>query len=91
VHPSAFFACHFTGKERDSESGNDYFGARYYASSMGRFLSPDPQYVQERMVKDPQSWNLYVYGRNNPLSFIDPSGEAILLPGDDDHPLCQHK
>ena len=31
----------FTGKERDSESGNDYFGARYYASTMGRFLSPD--------------------------------------------------
>jgi len=32
---------HFTGKERDSESGNDYFDARYYSSSMGRFLSPD--------------------------------------------------
>ena len=31
-----------TGKERDTESGNDYFGARYYGSSMGRFLSPDP-------------------------------------------------
>ena len=30
-----------TGKERDAESGNDYFGARYYASSMGRFMSPD--------------------------------------------------
>lgn len=30
-----------TGKERDSESGNDYFGARYYASTMGRWLSPD--------------------------------------------------
>ena len=29
----------FTGKERDTESGNDYFGARYYASTMGRFLS----------------------------------------------------
>ncbi len=32
----------FTGKERDAESGLDYFGARYYASSMGRFMSPDP-------------------------------------------------
>ena len=31
-----------TGKEHDTESGNDYFGARYYASSMGRFMSPDP-------------------------------------------------
>src|SRR5208337_3515915 len=33
---------HSTGKERDTESGNDYFGARYYASSMGRWMSPDP-------------------------------------------------
>jgi len=33
---------HFTGKERDAESGNDYFNARYFGSSMGRFLSPDP-------------------------------------------------
>jgi len=31
---------HFTGKERDTESGNDYFDARYYSSAMGRFLSP---------------------------------------------------
>jgi len=31
----------YSGKERDAESGNDYFGARYYASSMGRFMSPD--------------------------------------------------
>ena len=30
-----------SGKERDAESGNDYFGARYYASNMGRFMSPD--------------------------------------------------
>jgi RHS repeat-associated protein len=30
-----------TGKERDAESGNDYFDARYYSSAMGRFMSPD--------------------------------------------------
>ena len=36
-----FVRSRFTGKERDTESGNDYFGARYYASSMGRFMSPD--------------------------------------------------
>ena len=30
-----------TGKERDTESGNDYFEVRYYSSAMGRFLSPD--------------------------------------------------
>ena len=31
----------YTGKERDTESGNDYFMARYYSSNMGRFMSPD--------------------------------------------------
>ena len=31
----------FTGKERDSESGLDMFGARYYRSSLGRFMTPD--------------------------------------------------
>ena len=35
------FAYKFTGKERDVESGLNYFGARYYASNMGRFMSPD--------------------------------------------------
>ena len=33
--------CKFTGKERDSETGLDYFGARYYGNTMGRWLSPD--------------------------------------------------
>ena len=37
-----FLASRYTGKERDAESGNDYFGARYYGSSMGRMMSPDP-------------------------------------------------
>ena len=62
---------HFTGKERDTESGNDYFGARYYASSMGRFMSPDwsakVQPVPYSKLDDPQSLNLYQYVRNNPL------------------------
>ena len=62
---------HFTGKERDTESGNDYFGARYYASSMGRFMSPDWSAKEEPVpyakLDDPQSLNLYAYVRNNPL------------------------
>ena len=66
---------HSTGKERDSESGNDYFGARYYASTMGRFLSPDPMMASAK-VWDPQTWNRYTYGRNNPLLMIDPTGLA---------------
>ena len=69
---------HFTGKERDAESGNDYFDARYYASSMGRFMSPDWSAKEEPVpyakLDDPQSLNLYSYVRNNPLSQIDADG-----------------
>ena len=64
----------FTGKERDTESGNDYFGARYYASSMGRFMSPDPSQLYYADPKNPQSLNLYAYVLNNPLIYNDPTG-----------------
>jgi RHS repeat-associated protein len=75
---------HFTGKERDTESGNDYFGARYYASSMGRFMSPDPTFLNIRKVFNPQRWNLYSYSLNDPLGHFDPDGEeaiAVTYPG----------
>jgi RHS repeat-associated protein len=62
-----------TGKERDSESGNDYFGARYYASSMGRMMSPDPANAGAD-PSNPQSWNMYSYALNNPLIITDPTG-----------------
>ncbi len=65
----------FTGKERDSETGLDYFGARMYGSNMGRFLSPDPD-DDSGIEKDPQSWNRYAYARNNPLLLTDPNGES---------------
>jgi len=65
---------HLTGKERDTESGLDYFGARYYGSSMGRFLSPDPAGMQAADLEFPQSLNRYAYVWNNPLSFTDPTG-----------------
>jgi RHS repeat-associated protein len=64
----------YTGKERDTESGNDYFGARYYGSSMGRFSSPDPGWTDAVDLANPQSWNLYSYVLNNPLINIDPDG-----------------
>jgi RHS repeat-associated protein len=71
---------HFTGKERDTESGNDYFGARYYASSMGRFMSPDwsksPEAVPYADLEKPQTLNLYTYADNNPLSVTDPDGHC---------------
>jgi RHS repeat-associated protein len=70
----------FTGKERDAESGNDYFGARYYASSMGRFMSPDwsakAEPVPYSKLDDPQSLNLYAYVRNNPLTTADADGHS---------------
>ena len=47
----------FTGKERDTESGMDYFLARYYAGPMGRFTSPDTPLL-DQSASDPQSWNL---------------------------------
>jgi RHS repeat-associated protein len=63
----------FTGKERDAESGLDYFGARYYGSALGRFTSPDEPFADQH-PEDPQSWNLYGYVRNNPLKNTDPDG-----------------
>ena len=66
-----------TGKERDSESGNDYFGARYYSSAMGRFMSPDPKLISKQRILDPQQWNMYAYTRNNPLVAIDPDGKEL--------------
>jgi RHS repeat-associated protein len=69
---------HFTGKERDTESGNDYFGARYYGSSIGRFLSPDPLLNSGR-PDNPQSWNRYAYVLNNPLIVTDPTGLYNLI------------
>jgi RHS repeat-associated protein len=73
-------AYRFTGKERDAESGNDYFGARYYAGTMGRFLSPDwssdPVPVPYARLENPQTLNLYSYVQNDPLSFTDPDGHC---------------
>jgi RHS repeat-associated protein len=67
----------FTGKERDAESGLDYFGARYYGGALGRFTSPDdPSNDQDE--HDPQSWSLYSYVRSNPLRSIDPNGEDCI-------------
>ena len=71
----------FTGKERDEETGLDYFGARYYGSKPGRFTSPDPisHPAQSRAglgayLSEPQRWNRYAYATNNPLRYVDPNG-----------------
>jgi RHS repeat-associated protein len=80
----------FTSKERDVETGLDYFGARYFASVQGRFSSADPYNINlERQetadgqeadalfrnyIRQPQHWNRYTYALDNPLGYVDPNG-----------------
>ncbi|MEO6805321.1 MAG: RHS repeat-associated core domain-containing protein [Edaphobacter sp.] len=79
-------ASRYTGKERDTESGLDYFGARYYGSSMGRFMSPDysddddgPVSIPYYNPSNPQSLNLYSYVHNNPVTGTDPDGHDCVV------------
>ncbi len=65
-----------TGKERDAETGLDYFLARYHSGAQGRFTSADPK---SGWPSDPQSWNMYAYGRNNPLLYTDPDGQTYRI------------
>ena len=62
-----------TQKERDVETGLDYFEARYYASTQGRFTSPDEPLVGQD-ASDPQTWNLYSYTSNSALNRVDEDG-----------------
>jgi RHS repeat-associated protein len=66
----------FTGKERDAETGLDYFGARYFSGAQGRFTSPDPLMASAH-ASNPQTWNRYAYALNNPLRFVDPNGMEV--------------
>ncbi len=67
---------HYTGKERDTESANDYFGARYYFAGNARWLSVDPG----RRPGDPQQLNLYAYVRNDPVNWVDRDGRLLEDP-----------
>ena len=71
---------HFTGKIHDSESGLDYFGARYYSENDARFMSPDwsakVEPVPYAKLGDPQSLNLYGYMLDSPLDGVDPDGHG---------------
>jgi RHS repeat-associated protein len=70
----------FTGKERDAESGLDYFGARYYGGALGRFTSPDwngkPEPVPYAKLDNPQTLNQYAYVLNSPLGKADSDGHC---------------
>ena len=69
----------FTGQEYDAATELSYLNARYYNGSNARFISQDPAFINlshlEVQLADPQSWNSYAYGRNNPLRYIDPNGK----------------
>jgi RHS repeat-associated protein len=72
----------FAGKERERQTGAeglgwsplDYFGARYYQGQTGRFTSVDPVVNSDEALTNPQRWNRYTYGLNNPLRHVDPDG-----------------
>jgi len=67
----------FTGKEYTEDTGLYYFEARWYDPLIGRFVSGDPmQYrAPQKLLADPQALNYYAYARNNPLFYVDPSGQ----------------
>lgn len=65
-----------SGKERDAETGLDYFGARYFSGAQGRFTTPDPLGASGK-ASNPQTWNRYAYALNNPLKFVDPDGLEV--------------
>ena len=63
----------FSAKEKDTETGLSYFGARYYSSDLSIWLSVDP------MAAKYPSLSPYVYCANNPIKLVDPNGEEIVI------------
>ena len=74
--PSSEVEQRFTGQIRDTETGIDFFNARYFTAPLGRFNSADPESVGADL-SDPQTWNGYGYVRNSPLALTDPSGQFL--------------
>jgi RHS repeat-associated protein len=76
----------WTGHERDQQGTPsvqtddlDYMHARYYNPNIARFLSTDPKVNVKRALRQPQNWNRYTYGLNNPLKLVDPTGEDVAI------------
>jgi RHS repeat-associated protein len=95
----------FEGKERDTETGNDDFGARYYSNRFGRWLSADwsavPAPVPYANLTNPQTLNLYAMVADDPESFADLQGHeagyyyahdgSMIAPGDPNYPESAHR
>jgi RHS repeat-associated protein len=71
----------------DPETDQYNTANRHYSPS-GRWISPDP-FANDTHTSDPQSWNLYAYGRNNPLRLVDPTGEIVENTDDKKHKLSK--
>ncbi len=81
LHTSGEERYTYTGKELDASTGLYYYGARYYDSSLGRFISSDPvsgnQYNSQRL-------NRYTYVLNNPMVYTDPTGMEVEIPNENE-------
>jgi RHS repeat-associated protein len=75
--PQDIESAKFTGKQRDAETGLDWFDTRYFSAAQGRYTSPDGMIAKKEWLSDPQRWNHYAYVRNNPMRYIDPNGEDL--------------
>jgi RHS repeat-associated protein len=64
----------YCGEPFDSETGFYYLRARYYDPTVGRFVSQDSN---EGDITNPLSLNLYTYCLNNPIKYVDPSGNIV--------------
>ena len=73
----------FATYTRDSATGNDYADQRYYTSTLGRFMTPDP-YQASGEPSDPGSWNAYTYVRGDPINRFDPEGQDDCDPNEPD-------
>ena len=73
IRRTAGTAAKFGGYVRDDASGLDYAEQRYYSSSLGRFMTPDP-FERSAHVKSPNSWNRYAFVNNDPINRVDPHG-----------------